>query len=100
MADGLTKQQAAAVNDRGGALLVSAAAGSGKTRVLVERVIKYITDPVSPVNIDDFLIITYPKAAASELRAKISKALTQKIAEDPGNMRLQQQFQRLYLAQI
>jgi len=100
MAEQLTKQQKQAVDDRGGALLVSAAAGSGKTKVLVDRVIKYITDPDDPVNIDDFLIITYTKAAASELRAKIAKALTQRIAQDPSNMRLQQQFRRLYLAQI
>ena len=100
MAEQLTKQQKKAVDDRGGALLVSAAAGSGKTKVLVDRVMKYITDPNDPVNIDDFLIITYTKAAASELRAKIAKALTQRISEDPSNMRLQQQFRRLYLAQI
>ena len=100
MAEQLTKQQKKAVDDRGGALLVSAAAGSGKTKVLVDRVMKYITDPNDPVNIDDFLVITYTKAAASELRAKIAKALTQRISEDPSNMRLQQQFRRLYLAQI
>ena len=100
MAEQLTIQQQNAVNDRGGDLLVSAAAGSGKTKVLVERLMKYITDPVNPVNIDDFLIITFTKAAAAELRGKISKALTQRIAEDPGNIRLQQQFQRLYLAKI
>ena len=94
MAEQLTKQQKKAVDDRGGALLVSAAAGSGKTKVLVDRVMKYITDPNDPVNIDDFLIITYTKAAASELRAKIAKALTQRISEDPSNMRLQQQFRR------
>ena len=100
MAEKLTLQQQLAVDDRGGDLLVSAAAGSGKTKVLVERLMKYITDPVSPVNIDDFLIITYTKAAAAELRGKIAKALTQRIAADPGNVRLQQQFQRLYLAKI
>ena len=100
MADKLSDQQRQVVEDRGGALLVSAAAGSGKTRVLIERVLKYITEPNSEVNIDDFLMITYTKAAASELRAKIAKALTGRIAEDPGNMRLQQQFQRLYLAKI
>ena len=59
-----------------------------------------ITDPISPANIDDFLIITYTKAAAAELRGKIAKALTQRIAQEPGNMRLQQQFQRIYLAKI
>jgi len=100
MAEKLTKQQELAVNDRGGDLLVSAAAGSGKTKVLVERLMQYITDPADPANIDDFLIITYTKAAATELRGKIAKALTQRIADDPTNMRLQHQFQRLYLAKI
>ncbi len=100
MAEQLTLQQQQAVNDRGGDLLVSAAAGSGKTKVLVERLMQFVTDPVCPVNIDDFLIITYTKAAASELRGKIAKALTQRIAKEPGNIRLQQQFQRLYLAKI
>ena len=64
----LTDQQRQAVVDRGGKLLVSAAAGSGKTMVLVERLMSYILDPIAPANIDDFLIITYTKAAAAELR--------------------------------
>ncbi len=96
----LTPQQRAAVNDRGGKLLVSAAAGSGKTMVLVERLMQYILDPVSPANIDDFLIITYTKAAASELRQKISKKLGELLAEDATNRHLQRQLQRLYLAKI
>lgn len=100
MAETLTLQQSQAVSDRGGDLLVSAAAGSGKTKVLVERLMSYITDPVEPANIDDFLIITYTKAAASELRSKIGKALSKRIAQEPGNFHLQQQFQRLYLAKI
>ena len=71
----LTDQQRQAVVDRGGKLLVSAAAGSGKTMVLVERLMSYILDPIAPANIDDFLIITYTKAAAAELREKIAKKL-------------------------
>ena len=58
MAEKLTPQQRQAVEDRGGRLLVSAAAGSGKTKVLVDRRLKYLNDPVDPANIDDFLIIT------------------------------------------
>ena len=68
MAEKLTPQQQMAVDDRGGRLLVSAAAGSGKTKVLVDRLMGYLIDPVDPANIDDFLLITYTKAAASELR--------------------------------
>ena len=67
MAEKLTAQQKTAVFDRGGRLLVSAAAGSGKTKVLVDRLMSYLMDPVQPANLDDFLIITYTKAAAAEL---------------------------------
>lgn len=59
MAERLTPQQQQAVDDRGGNLLVSAAAGSGKTKVLVDRLMKYILDPLDPANIDEFLLITY-----------------------------------------
>ena len=99
MADKLTKEQQMAVDDRGGKLLVSAAAGSGKTKVLVDRLMKYLEDPIAPANLDEFLIITYTKAAASELRGKIAAKLTEKIAENPQT-RLQQQMQRLFLTKI
>lgn len=100
MAEELTIQQQEAVFNRGGKLLVSAAAGSGKTKVLVDRLLSYITDTTDPANIDDFLIITYTKAAASELRAKIAQKISEKIAENPQNLHLQKQMQRLYLAKI
>ena len=100
MADKLTPQQKMAVENRGGKLLVSAAAGSGKTKVLVDRLLKYLTDPVDPANLDEFLIITYTKAAASELRGKIAAKLTERIAEDPENKHLQKQMQRLFLTKI
>ena len=100
MADKLTAQQAQAVYDRGGKLLVSAAAGSGKTKVLVDRLLSYLTDAKDPANLDEFLIITYTKAAASELRGKIAAKLTERIAEQPENRHLQKQMQRLYLTKI
>ena len=100
MLDTLTPSQRAAILNRGGKLLVSAAAGSGKTMVLVERLVSYIMDPADPANIDDFLIITYTKAAAAELRSKIAARLSKLIAEQPNNRHLQQQMQRLYLAKI
>ena len=100
MAEKLTPQQETAVHNRGGELLVSAAAGSGKTKVLVDRLMQYLTDPVDPANLDDFLIITYTKAAASELRAKIASKLSEYIALSPENRHLQRQMQRLYLAKI
>ena len=100
MADKLTPQQAQAVYDRGGMLLVSAAAGSGKTKVLVDRLLTYLTDEQDPANLDEFLIITYTKAAASELRGKIAAKLTERIAAQPENRHLQKQMQRLFLTKI
>lgn len=100
MAEKLTPQQHMAVTDRGGKLLVSAAAGSGKTKVLVDRLLSYLTDPNDPADLDEFLIITYTKAAAAELRSKIASKLVERISEDPGNRHLQQQMQRLYLTKI
>ena len=100
MAEKLTPQQEMAVRNRGGKLLVSAAAGSGKTKVLVDRLMSYLMDPVSPANLDEFLIITYTKAAASELRGKIASKLSERMAEQPENRHLQRQMQRLYLTKI
>ena len=100
MAEKLTPQQAQAVHDRGGKLLVSAAAGSGKTKVLVDRLLEYLCDPIHPANIDDFLMITYTKAAAAELRGKIAAKLSERIAQSPGNRHIQRQMQRLYLTKI
>ncbi len=100
MLNELTPQQRIAATDRGGKLLVSAAAGSGKTKVLVERLLCYLTDMSAPAQLDDFLIITYTKAAASELRGKIGAELTSRIAAEPENRHLQKQLQRLYLTQI
>ena len=100
MAEKLTLQQKMAVENRGGNLLVSAAAGSGKTKVLVDRLLSYLTDPANPANMDDFLIITYTKAAAAELRSKISDKLTVYIADHPENKHMQQQIQRLHMAKI
>jgi len=96
----LTFEQQQAVENRGGKLLVSAAAGSGKTKVLVDRLMSYILDHRNPANIDDFLMITYTKAAASELRGKIAAKLSECVATEPSNKHLRQQLQRLYLAKI
>ena len=82
----LTEEQRVAVEDRGHGLLVSAAAGSGKTRVLVERLFSYVEN--DGANIDDFLIITYTRAAAAELRGKIAAALSERLRDDPGNSHL------------
>ena len=86
-----TASQSAAMHTRGSTILVSAGAGSGKTKVLTERLMSYITDPVSPADIDSFVIITYTRAAAGELRGRISEELAALLAADPGNRRLRRQ---------
>ena len=98
MADILTPEQRAAVENRGRSLLVSAAAGSGKTRVLVERLFSYVEN--EGANLDDFLIITYTRAAAAELRGKIASALSERLQNDPTNTHLQRQMLRVYRADI
>ena len=94
----LTDEQRAAVDDRGRSLLVSAAAGSGKTKVLVERLFSYVER--EGANLDDFLIITYTRAAAAELRGKIAAALSERLRLDPSNAHLQRQLLRVYRADI
>lgn len=98
MAFSLTKEQQAVVDDRGGALLVSAAAGSGKTRVLVERLLARVTG--EGLDIDRFLIITYTKAAAAELRSRIVEELSARLAEAPADRRLRRQSTLVYKANI
>ena len=94
----LTPEQQAVVEDRGGSLLVSAAAGSGKTKVLVERLFRYVTQ--ERCNVDDFLIITYTKAAAAELRGKIAEELSKRLGQTPGDAHLKRQLLRVYQADI
>ena len=94
----LTPQQQAAVENWGGSLLVSAAAGSGKTRVLVDRLFRYVTE--ERYNVDDFLIITYTRAAAAELRGKIAAELSRRMGEDPSDLHLRRQHLRVYQADI
>lgn len=96
----LTPYQKRAVEDRGGALLVSAAAGSGKTRVLTERLIERICDPAEHADINDFLVITFTKAAAAELRSRISDSLAERAAENPGAVWLRRQSVQARTARI
>lgn len=87
----LTHEQKTAVFDRGGSLLVSAAAGAGKTMVLVERLMRYLTDPESEADITEFLVITYTKAAAAELRSKILNRISAMSASMPDYRHLRRQ---------
>ena len=95
-----TPAQRAAIADRGGALLVSAAAGSGKTAVLTERAVRLITDPDHPVDADRLLIVTFTNAAAAELRARIGQALLRRSQAEPGNSALRRQRMLLQRAPI
>ena len=100
MAVEFTESQRSAIESRGCSLIVSAAAGSGKTAVLVERVIGLICDPDSPASIDRLLVVTFTNAAASEMRAKISKAVMEKLSREPGNIWLRRQLSLLSCARI
>ncbi|WP_312641990.1 helicase-exonuclease AddAB subunit AddA [Hydrogenoanaerobacterium sp.] len=84
-----TPEQANAIQSRGGTLLVSAAAGSGKTAVLSQRVIERIADPQNPVDIDRMLIVTYTKAAAEQMRSKISSKLQKLLEPVPDDVDLE-----------
>ncbi|MDR1463938.1 MAG: helicase-exonuclease AddAB subunit AddA [Oscillospiraceae bacterium] len=95
-----TKEQRDAIEARGGSLLVSAAAGSGKTAVLVERVLRRLTDPADPCDADQLLIVTFTRAAAAQMRERIRQALGEQLRADPGNTRLLRQQQLLPLARI
>ena len=95
-----TNDQLTAITARGSDLLVSAAAGSGKTAVLVERVIRRLTDPQDPVDIDRFLLVTYTNAAASEMRGKLADAIAARLADDPDNARLRRQLLLVHKARI
>ena len=95
-----TEDQKKVIDTREKNLLVSAAAGSGKTAVLVERILSLITDPEHPVDADRLLVTTFTKAAASQMRERIGKALAERILEDPGNEWLQRQEALLSRAQI
>lgn len=92
------QRQVIALDNR--SLLVSAAAGSGKTAVLVERIIRKITDESHPVDIDRLLIVTFTKAAAAEMRERIGLALGEALERQPDNVHLQRQQTLLHNAQI
>lgn len=95
-----TPDQQTAIDDRGGALLVSAAAGSGKTAVLTERVLRRLTDKNDPVDIDRLLLVTFTNAAAAEMRERIGAALGAAVAANPRDTRLRRQLFLVHRAKI
>ncbi len=95
-----TKSQELAINTRDRSILLSAAAGSGKTATLTARIISSLTDPVSPIELSNMLIVTFTRAAASEMRERISKALNDALADDPSNEFLNRQTVMIASADI
>lgn len=95
-----TKPQNDAITARGGSVLVSAAAGSGKTAVLVERAVSLICDAKNPVDADRLLIVTFSNAAAAEMKQRMSHRLSEMIRENPQDLFLQRQKTLLASAQI
>lgn len=95
-----TKEQQQVIDERNKNLLVSAAAGSGKTAVLVERILSIVTDQEHPADIDRLLIVTFTNAAAAEMRERILKAILERLDEDPENEHLQRQSAYIHRAQI
>ncbi len=95
-----TKQQQAVIDNRGSNLLVSAAAGSGKTAVLIERIIRLILDKENPIDIDRLLVVTFTKAAASEMKERVSLAIERELEKNPDDEHLQRQMNLLPMADI
>ena len=95
-----TKEQQKVIDLRNRNILVSAAAGSGKTAVLVERIITMLTEDESPVDVDRLLIVTFTEAAAAEMKERIRNAIEKKLEEYPGNEHLKQQATLIHNAQI
>ena len=95
-----TPQQKEAINLRDCNILVSAAAGSGKTAVLTERIVNLICDEEHPVDADRLLVVTFTSAAAAEMRERIANKLGDRVLENPWSERLQRQMTLLHNAQI
>lgn len=100
MATMWTAEQQKVIDLRNRNILVSAAAGSGKTAVLVERIIQRITDEREPVDVDRMLIVTYTEAAASEMKERIAAAIEKQLEQRPGDARLEQQAALIHTAPI
>ena len=95
-----TEEHLKAIETRRCNLLIAAAAGSGKTAVLVERIIRIITNEESPVDIDRLLVVTFTSAAASEMRERIASAITKALEKSPNSKNLQKQLTLLSRANI
>ena len=97
---GWTTEQEQVIAARNCNLLVSAAAGSGKTAVLVERIITRLTEGEDPLNVDQLLVVTFTEAAAAEMKERIRGAIEKKLEEEPENIHLQRQATLIHHARI
>ena len=95
-----TSDQYEIIEARNSNILVSAAAGSGKTAVLIERIYRRITDKDSPVDVDQFVIVTFTKAAASQMKDRLRERLEEALSEHPEDVHLQRQIQLMGAAHI
>lgn len=95
-----TEEQKEAIEQAGSNILVAAAAGSGKTAVLVERIIQKLVTDDNPINIDEILVATFTNAAAEEMRNRVGVALEQAIAKNPTSYHLNKQLSLLQSASI
>ena len=95
-----TKEQAQVIHLRNRNILVSAAAGSGKTAVLVERIITRLTVDEPPIDVDQMLVVTFTEAAAAEMKERIRDAIEKKLEEQPENVHLQRQATLIHNAQV
>ena len=95
-----TEEQKQVIDCRGKNLLVSAAAGSGKTAVLVERIIRILTDRDDPVDVDRLLIVTFTEAAAAEMKERIRGAIEKELENRPEDVHLQRQATLIHSALI
>ncbi|HLT54625.1 MAG TPA: UvrD-helicase domain-containing protein, partial [Bacillota bacterium] len=95
-----TKEQEDAIYTEGRDILVAAAAGSGKTAVLVERIIQKLLREENPLNIDELLVVTFTNAAAQEMRNRVGLALDKALKENPGSLHLKKQLSLLQRASI
>ena len=95
-----TQEQKSAIYSRGGSILVGAAAGSGKTTVLSERIVSMLADQSVPLDASRILVLTFSKAAASDMKQKIKKKLNEAVVKEPGNLYLRKQQKLLKRARI
>lgn len=95
-----TKEQNNVINTRDKSILVAAGAGSGKTTVLVERIIKMITDKQNPIDIDRFLIVTFTRSAAAQMKEKIRDSLYKLLLENPKDQNIRRQMSLIHTANI